>query len=242
MCEPTSKEDRFRDGWLIDLPDDCKYAGYQMYVSSYFVYCPNRRFLCITKGKQDFLYELYKKEREPGKRYPRYKLTFEELADAFSIHSAQFGVSDSLPYVLAYCKDYANNGTRSAGVVLGCSYYIGQVDETWLYLDDVRSGYIERRRLKSNGVRVIKHLASEDVEATKQMVCRLVELQRRKSMIDECRIEIPRMQRLRHKTWLSDQTYSEVQKRLNEINVLIDADIKADEQEIAQIEKYLKGE
>lgn len=246
LCHPTPKEDLFRDGLLIDLPEDSKFAGYQMYISYYFVHLPrsavrSARYYCITKGKQDYIYELYKKEREQGKRYPRYKLTFDELFDVFAAHSAQFRVSASLPYVLACCKDYANNGTRMAGAVLGRSYYVGQVDEVWLYINN-GDGDIERRRLNSRGVEIIRYLSSEDVEPTKQMLCKKTALYKRKNGIASCRVEISNWKRSQQKEHLSESTFYEIQKRLKEIDTLIDADTKVIEQELAQVEKFIKGE
>lgn len=237
LCERI--EDGFRDGWLIDLPKESKYAGYQMYVSGYYIDTSyHRRYLRINKGNKNFTYELYKKEREPGKRYPRYKLTFEELLEVFSEHSAQFGIPNNLPYVLAYCKDYANDGTRSAGRVLGYYYCVGRVDKAWLY-EEFGQQEVWRRRLGTRGVKILKNLTLEEVEPIRQMLHRRNELQERIDEIKDCRINIGEFEYTRWKKHLSETAFAEVQKRLNEIDAIIDIEVKSDEDELAKIEEYL---
>ena len=97
LCERS--ESRFQDGYYVKMLPSSKYAGYRLFVSSYY-FDLHATYGEILKSKNEgYLFTLEKIDREPGKRYSRPKLSFDELQAEFAEHSAQF-YSDALPQAL----------------------------------------------------------------------------------------------------------------------------------------------
>ena len=152
--------------YIFVLPDDSKYPGYAYFRdTSDRKYDGNNNLIMDSIGAEYELrgnyycfdteegetFRLVKyKGREEGKSYKRYNLTSEEMYAAFNYGNVEI---EKLDVVCAELKEYLNNGTRRSGAVISENFTVGHSDGTWLYLKT------EKRRIKSNGVRIIGTVA-----------------------------------------------------------------------------------
>lgn len=229
----------YQDGYYVKMLPTSKYAGYQFLVSSYYFY------VCATYGEilksknEGYRFTLEKIDREPGKRYSRPKLSFEELQAEFAKHSAQF-YSDALPQALAYTKSYADDGTRNAGRVMATTFCIGGYDKTWFYESDS-----ERRRLNSNGVRILKYLTPEEVKPMKEKLARFYKLKNSSQAHSDVLIKGDEFFIYKAENALSPETLKKVWEKVHEINQLVNEEREAMRAELAELERYfntfLKG-
>ncbi len=229
-------ETRYQDGYYVKMLPTSKYAGYRLFVSSYY-FDLHATYGEILKSKNDgYLFTLEKIDREPGKRYSRPKLSFDELQAEFADHSAQF-YSDALPQALAYIKEYKNNGSRSAGEVLVKYFCVGGFDKTWFFVSDA-----ERRRLNTNGVQILKKLEPDEATQMKEKLHRFVELRRKESKFENCRIDYEdrffyeEMQRT-----LKPDVLATITAKLDEINALVATEASADRRELEELETYFNA-
>lgn len=122
------------------------------------------------------------KDREPGKKYKRFSLTYEKLQE---IYNFEEGFED-LPMVVAKVSQYLNNGTSRSKEVVQERYAIGRSGKTWFYCGG------ERRKLGTKGVQVI----GEIQQGKEEEVARLIEAYyRRKHELAE---EIQRLGEEKH--------------------------------------------
>lgn len=234
FCERS--ESRFQDGYYVKMLPTSKYAGYRLFVSSYY-FDLHATYGEILKSKNEgYLFTLEKIDREPGKRYSRPKLTFDELQAEFAEHSAQF-YSDALPQALALIKEYRNDGSRKAGEVLTKYFCVGGFDKTWFYVSDA-----ERRRLNTNGVSIIKVLPPDEATQVKEKLHRLVELRRMESKYEHCHVDYhdryfyEEMQRT-----LKPDVLATITAKFDEINALVAAEAAEGRCELDELEKYFNA-
>lgn len=236
LCERV--DTRFQDGYYIKMPTTSKYAGYRFYVSAWF--CDlTATYAAITKSKNEgynHTFTLEKIDREPGKRYQRPKLSFEELKAELADHSKQF-YSEALPQALAYLKAYANNGSRSAGAVIAHYFCVGGYDKTWFYESDA-----ERRRLNTNGVRILKVLSPEEAEQMKAKLKRYRELNRATDNFENCYIDYRQeyFYKVMQRT-LKPDIYKTITEKLEEINSLVASEAAASVREREELNKYFNA-
>ena len=228
---------RFQNGYCVKMLPTSKFAGYQFFVSDYF-FCLSATYGEITKSKNNegYLFTLEKIDREPGKRYSRPKLSFDELQAEFAEHSEQF-YSDALPQALAYLKMYADNGTRNAGEVVARYFCVGGYDASWFYETDDK-----RRRLNSNGVRIIKELTSDEAAQMKEKLRRMVELRRGMHDYNSCKVDYwEHYYYTAMKQTLKRETLMEITATLDKINERIAAEAANAEEELAELEEYFNA-
>lgn len=229
-------ESRFQDGYYIEMPSTSKYAGYRFYVSSY--YCSfTKTYIEITKAKNNtYLFTLEKINREPGKRYARLKLSFDELREELAEHSEQF-YSDTLPQALVSLKIYANNGSYDAGKVIGHCLCVGGFDNVWFYESDG-----VRRKINSKGVRILKILEPNEVEPMNMKLKRLNELNNLENDFDKCRVDY--MDRFYYETMsrtLTSKGFAAVTEKFKEINSIIDAEAADCRKEGEELRAYFNA-
>lgn len=230
----TKIETRFQRGIEVQMLPTSQYSGYKFFVSDSFAY-KLRNFYEIGKSSNSaWRFTLERIDREPGKRYARPKLTFEELQAEFADHSAQF-YTDTLPQALAYTKTYADDGTRNAGRVMGAGFCIGGYDKTWFYESDD-----ERRRLNTNGVRILKRLAPEEVKPMKEKLARFHRLKNRSEDHRDCFINDDYFIRRIERT-LEPEAVKKVMAKVAEINQIISDERAAMQTELDELDKYFKA-
>lgn len=234
FCERS--ENRFQDGYYVKMLPTSKYAGYRLFVSSYYFDLTATYGEILKSKNEGYLFTLEKIDRDPGKRYSRPKLSFDELQAEFAEHSAQF-YSDALPQALALIKEYRNNGSRSAGEVLYKYLAVGGFDKTWFYVSDA-----ERRRLNTNGVCIIKALTSDEATQIKEKLQRRAELRRMESKYEHCYVDYrdryfyEEMQRT-----LKPDVLATITAKFDEINALVTAEAAEGRHELDDLEKYFEA-
>lgn len=232
LCERVKTN--YQDGYYVKMLSTSKFAGYRFFVSDYF-FALSTTYGEITKSKNNegYLFTLEKIDREPGKRYARPKLSFDELQAEFAEHSAQF-YSDALPQALAYCKMYANNGTHTAGEVVARYFCVGGYDKSWFYEADDN-----RRRLNTNGVQIIKKLSADEAVQMKEKLKRLRELRRMQHDFEQCKIDyLDRYYYEVMKRTLKRETLMEITDALEKINARVDDEFAEAQHELIELEKY----
>ena len=234
LCERV--ETRYQDGFYVKMLPTSKFAGYRLFVSSYYFDLHSTYGEILKSKNEAYLFTLEIIDREPGKRYSRPKLTFDELQAEFAEHSAQF-YSDVLPQALALIKEYRNNGSRSAGEVVAKSFCVGGFDKTWFYVSDV-----ERRRINTNGVRIIKVLSLDEATQVKKKLDRLAELRRIENKYANCRVAYKKsfyyyeMQRI-----LKPDVLAAITAKFEEINALVKDETADSRHELEDLEKYINA-
>lgn len=229
----TIVDTHYQNGYYIKMPSTSKYADYHFYVSS--LYCEKcGTYMAIRESNNaGFTFTLEKIDREPGKRYARPKLFFEELQTEFTEHSEQF-YSDKLPQALAYISCYANNGTRNAGEVVCRIFAVGGYDDTWFYVSDS-----ERRRLNTKGVRILKILTPNEATQIKTKLQRYGELRSLVYKYKDCHFNYydwyfyKEMQRT-----LKADVLSTITTKFDEINSLVAAEAEDSRCELDELQKY----
>lgn len=234
LCEVVNT--RYQHGIEVTMLATSQYSGYKFFVSDSFVY-RERNFFEIVKSKNNnaWRFTLEKIEKEQGKRYARPKLSFEELEAEFAEHSAQF-YTDTLPQALAYTKTYADDGTRNAGRVMAAGFCIGGYDKTWFYESDY-----ERRRLNTNGVRILKRLEPEEVEPLKEKLARYYRLKKGSGDLNDCLVKRDEFFIYKAERTLSPETLKKVMTKVEEINQIIRDERAAMQAELAALDKYFKA-
>lgn len=226
---------RYQRGIEVKMLPTSKYAGYKVFVSNSFIYNLRNYYEIRKSSNSSWRFTLEKIEREPGKRYARPKLTYEELQAEFADHSEQF-YTDILPQALAYTKTYADDGTRNAGRVMASGFCIGGYDKTWFYESDS-----ERRRLNTNGVRILKYLSPEEVEPMKAKLARFYSLKRSSGDHSDCLIKGDEFFIYMAKKALEPETLDKVWKKVHEINELVNEERAAMQAELGELEKYFNA-
>lgn len=233
LCEVVNT--RYQKGIEVKMLPTSQYAGYKFFVSDSFVYNLRNYFEIVKSRNSGWRFTLEKIDREPGRRYSRPKLSFEELQAEFAGHSEQF-YTDTLPQALAYTKTYADDGTRNAGRVMAAGFCIGGYDKTWFYESDD-----ERRRLNTNGVRILKRLAPEEVEPMKVKLARYYKLKKSSGALDDCLMKGDEFFIYKAERTLSPETLKKVMEKVAEINQIIKDEKAAMKSELAELDKYFKS-
>lgn len=227
---------RYQNGYYIKMLPTSKYASYHFYVSSNF--CDKcRTYVAIYKSKNaGYAFTLEKIDREPGKRYARPKLSFEELQDEFAEHSEQF-YSDMLPQALALVVRYANNGTRNAGNIVGSFWAVGGYDDTWFYVSDT-----ERRRLNTKGVRLLKMLAPDEATQIKKKLQHYAELRRLVDKYEDCHVDYhDRYFYIEMQRTLKYDVLAKITAKFDEINEIVAAAAEASRRELEELIEYFNA-
>ena len=113
-------------------------------------------------------------------------------------------------------------------------YCVGGFNKTWFYVRDS-----ERRRLDTNGVRIIKVLTSDEAIQVKEKLHRLVELRRMESKYEHCHVDYrdryfyEEMQRT-----LKPDVLATITAKFDEINALVAAEAAEGRRELDELEKY----
>lgn len=234
LCETVKTI--FQDGYYVTMLPTSKYAGYRFYVSNYYCYSRSGFVGIIESENEEYRFTLEKVDREPGKRYRRPKLSFEELRAEFEEHSAQFD-PNALPQALAYVKIYANNGSRNAGEVIGSCICVGGIDNTWFYEADGR-----RRRLNTHGVRILKALTQDEAKEINAKLSRLEELGDMERRFKNCLIEYRKdyffsaMQQV-----LTSDKVGIITAKLDEINSIIENEATECRREVEELREYFNA-
>jgi hypothetical protein len=229
----TIVDTRYQNGYYIKMQSTSKYVGYHFYVSSYFCESCATYFAILKSNKSNFIFTLEIIDREPGKRYARPKLSFEELQAEFAEHSEQF-YSDRLPQALAHIACYANNGTRNAGEVVCRILAVGGYDDTWFYVSDS-----ERRRLNTKGVRILKVLEPSEATQIKKKLQRYDELRSLVYKYKDCHFNYydwyvyKEMQRT-----LKPNVLSTIITKFDEINAIVATEAEDSRCELEELQKY----
>ena len=147
----------------VQLPSESQYFGYE--VSLYCYEDENLFFEAYRPRGKNWSFELIKSEREKGKRYKRYRLTWDELIKEFEQHQKQFDKSECRKG-LAYVYDYDYRG-RVEQERVG-KYVVGAVDGKWFWINEY-----ERRRISAKNFRLIAILSASEIEAVENCIEKL---------------------------------------------------------------------
>lgn len=167
----------------VRMPEQSQYFGYFFYVATSFVVKTGSCTL-ILKGNDTYLYELIKEEREQGKRYKRYKLTFEELCAEFLEMQKELN-PDYFPKAFAVFNEYEYS---KSGVELEReeTFSIGGLRDKWFYLD-----FYTRKRVSAPNFKIIKeNLTEQDVVLINTYLKRLKEFIRHYELIETALVKI----------------------------------------------------
>lgn len=235
----TVKENQWQRVLEVQGLPGTQLAGYKLLVPLYLTRDAVKFVVINEPRNQDFRFEAIKIDREPGKRYARLKLTYEEVRTVYSEHSEQFNF-DLLPQVLVLLKDYLNNCGRRSGEVIRKRYCIGGTDGTWFY------DGLERRRMGTHGVTVLKKLSQEEVPLMQAKLERLQELSEKVAAFKHCFIDyahsyfFEKMQKM-----LSSNNFKKAHQLLDKINDIVATEAAASQAEFEELEQYFnsfKGE
>lgn len=225
----------YRDGIEVVMLPTSIYAGYKAYVPMHLVSDGGLFYEIKRHSNPDWKFILEKIEREPGKRYERPRRSFDELKDDFAEHSAAF-YSDELPQALFYLLHYADNGTRRAGEVVGRSFCVGGYDNTWFYESDT-----QRRRLNTNGVRLLKRLLPEEVEPMKEKIVRYYQLRGSQEEFKRCLISKREYFYSQMEIYLPADEFATVSAKIDEINGIVQRLSAGAKAELEELDKYFKA-
>lgn len=157
----------FHQSWKVKMPRSSKHYGYAFTVSPYLLSeTSNDEVLRLKKPqKEDFVFVLAKIEREEGKRYPRPKLSWQELCEDLAEHSAK-NDKNTLPQGLVYIYDY----DYRHGIELGRDghYALGGVEGCWFWENGIK-----RRRTSAKNFRLLRMLEAGELEDVKAKLDRL---------------------------------------------------------------------
>lgn len=174
--------------YIFNLPEGTQYEGYALLMDTtdarfqYGELIPesvgaqrerkgNYYCLFVEDPMKEVFISRYK-DREPGKKYKRFSLTYEALQAIYNFEAEW----ETLPYAAAKVLHYRNNGTRDAKKVVAERYELGRIGGTWFYCDG------EKRKIDSKGVEII----GEIQRGKEEEVARLIEAHyRRKQELED---------------------------------------------------------
>ena len=140
----------------VDLPKSSQYVGYKVIIPDY---CVREREwydeIIVPTWWGEKVFVLVKIEREPGKRYARPKLTFEQLSLELQEYSAAFDFESS-PKALVSFNVYEYDGSTKESQER--QFAVGTLTEKWF----VEDGTLQRRRRSAQTFEVIKENISDD--------------------------------------------------------------------------------
>ncbi len=171
----TRIENPFFQGCEVLFPASSKYAGYKTKLSDYFIF-EDAEYFRIYNKFENKVFTLEKAEREPGKRYKRYNIGWEELCSELAEYNEQFN-RDKLTSALVMFNEYeySKKGfekSRNQEITLG------KHNDTWCYVYNAQ-GTEERHRISAKHFKILKdNLISEEVEKYENL---FIELDERKN-------------------------------------------------------------
>lgn len=233
LCEV--KENQWRGVLEVQGLPGTRLDGYKLVVPISLTRNAAKFFIINEPWNEAFRFEAIKIDREPGKRYARPRLSFDEVQAVYSEHSQQFQF-EMLPQVLVLLKDYANNCGHRSGEVMRERYCIGGTDGTWFY------DGIVRRRMGTHGVTVLKELSQKEVPQMQEKLKRLQELKEKvgdfkASLIDYIHdYSFRKMQET-----LSSNGFKKVRQLLEEINNTVATEAAASQAELEALEQYFNS-
>ena len=152
-------ESPFWQGYEVLFPASSKYAGYKTKISEYFISeTPEYFLLKRIFGNATFTVE--KAEREPGKRYKRYNIGWDELYIELAEYNEQFN-RENLTSALVMFNDYvySRSGFEQSRYR---EIAVAKHNETWCYVFDA-NGNEERHRISAKHFEIVKdNLTSEE--------------------------------------------------------------------------------
>ncbi len=229
-CKVVPGNEYCGESLRVRLPRESQYFGYE--VSIYCYESENIFFEAYRPREENWVFELIKSDREKGKRYKRYRLTWDELAKEFEEHQKQFDKS-KCPKGLAYVYDYDYRG----GVERDRfgKYAVGAVDGNWFWINEY-----ERRLMPAKNFRLIGMLSSSEIEAVENCIEKLKQ--------SEMDLEyLTRFNGIRDKVkglfldFTHIQFNEKLNKKWNELLSSIDELIDSNKKDIARIKEKLEG-
>lgn len=163
-------DDGWHRCWKVEMPDTAPHAGYAFEVSDYLLSeSENPQVLRLRRPVKDgFLFILKKIPREPGQRYARPKLTWQDLCSELSEHSAG-NDKTTLQQGLAFIYDYDYD--RGFEVGREGHYAVGGIERCWFWENGTK-----RRRSSAKNFRLLRLLRPEEVAGAQQAIARLQEI------------------------------------------------------------------
>lgn len=168
----------FRQYWKVTMPSSTSYFGYAFEISPYYLgETDNKDVMWLTKPKKEgFVFVLTKIDREPGMRYARPKLSWEELCKELADHSAR-NDKNNLPQGLAFLYDY--DYKHGHEMWRDGHYAIGGVEGCWFYENGTK-----KRRISAKNFRLLRMLETDEVESVRAQLKRLKKINDEISDID----------------------------------------------------------
>lgn len=163
-------DDGWHQTWKVTMPQNTSYDGYAFEVSGYLMgESENKEVLRLKKPrKDDYVFVLTKIRREPGKRYARPKLNWQELCDALAEHSAANDKS-ALPQGLAYIYDYDYD--RGIEVSREGHYALGGIEGCWFWENGTK-----KRRSSAKNFRLLRMIETGAVAEVQAKLERLADI------------------------------------------------------------------
>ena len=154
-------ENPFFQGCEVFFPASSKYAGYKTKLSDYFIF-EDTEYFTIRNTFENKVFTLEKAEREPGKRYKRYNIGWNELCSELAEYNEQFN-RENLTSALVMFNEYvySRSGFEQSRYR---EIAVAKHDDTWCYVSDA-NGNEERHRISAKHFEIVKdNLTVEEVE------------------------------------------------------------------------------
>ena len=154
-------ESPFWQGYEVLFPASSKYAGYKTKISEYFISETPEYFL-IKRIFENATFTLEKAEREQGKRYKRYEISWGELYTELGEYNEMFS-REGLPTALVMYNEYEYS-KRGVELWRYTLILLGKHTNIWCYTTDSR-GNEERHRISAKRFRIVKdNLTSAEIK------------------------------------------------------------------------------
>ena len=226
LCELIPGNQYCSDWLQVKMPKESQYAGYatRIYLYSEESVC----YVAYKSRSENWTFELTKIDREQGKRYKRYRLTWDELSAEFAEHQKRFDKSEC-PKGLAYVYDYAYRG----GVEQSRTgkFVVGAIDGKWFWLDEY-----DKRRISAKNFRLISALDSKDVERVQSEIKELNRLEFEIDLLGGFNGVRDKFTQLR-----IDESFSKIEKARQAIVELINSEIEERKTAFNELMKKLEA-
>lgn len=134
------------------------FSDYICKIPSEYVVLKNNKPSVISVWK-DFIFEFEKEVKEPGKKFKRLKLSFDEVKELYREKI------DNMQYcILSFCNYRFNDIIRKAECT-SAEIKIGKTDGTWFYDIDCPQ---DRRKIKAKNTTFIRYCSEEDYLESKR--------------------------------------------------------------------------
>ena len=226
------KESPYSTVYVVALPKKSAYPGYEVSIPSTLV-VDYEWYFGVRKPwwTSNFIFTLVKTVREPGKRYSRPKLTWDELCEVLRPYQEPFDVA-AYPQALVAFNTYEFKGSTKENQ--DRVYAIGAIVGKW-FIDES----LERHRVSAATFKIIKEgLSQADVALYQEKINRMRVLDGQLSALLYRRRTVQDLTEL--KTRLNEWNASEAASAIDVLQKTYDEEIKKKEEEYKELCSFLE--